>query len=129
MGDLRIIVAAIVLAAASSAARAQETIYRAGDPGVTLPKLVRSVGPHYTSEAMRARIEGKVGLEATVTTEGTVEDIQVVRSLDKLYGLDDSAVNAAKQWRFEPGTKDGKPVAVRVTIDMAFTMGGKGRRR
>jgi protein TonB len=48
--------------------------------------------------------------------------VSVVRSLDTTYGLDAEAVFAAKQWRFNPGMKDGAPVAVRVTIEMTFTL-------
>ena len=43
-------------------------------------------------------------------------------SLDPTYGLDEQAVAAAKRWEFKPGTKDGKPVAVRVTLEMSFTL-------
>ena len=44
------------------------------------------------------------------------------RSLDTQYGLDAQAVSAVKQWLFKPGTKEGKPVAVHVTIEMTFTL-------
>jgi TonB family protein len=54
--------------------------------------------------------------------DGTVGEVNVIRSLDTTYGLDASAVFAAKQWRFNPGMKDGVPVAVRVTIEMTFTL-------
>ena len=46
----------------------------------------------------------------------------VTESLDKEYGLDTQAVEAARQWLFKPGTKDGKPIAVRVTLEMVFTL-------
>jgi TonB family protein len=46
----------------------------------------------------------------------------VVQSLDSEYGLDDEAVKALKQWEFEPGTKDGAPVAVRVDVEMTFKL-------
>jgi len=46
----------------------------------------------------------------------------VVRSLDPTFGLDAQAVIAARQWIFKPGTKDGQPVAVRVMIEMTFTL-------
>jgi TonB family protein len=53
---------------------------------------------------------------------GTVGDVTVLRSLDTRFGLDPQAVSAAKQWLFNPGMKDGMPVAVRVTIEMSFTL-------
>jgi TonB family protein len=97
------------------------TIYTPGD-GVSLPQVVRQVGPQYTSEAMQNRIEGKVGLDVVVLSDGKVGDVTVVQSLDKIYGLDDNAVKAMKQWEFKPGMKDGKAVAVRIHVDMAFTL-------
>ena len=90
--------------------------------GVTPPKLVHEVYAQYTSDAMRQKISGKIGLECVVETDGTVRRVHVVRSVDKFYGLDEGAVRAAKQWRFEPGTKDGVAVPVLITIDLSFTL-------
>jgi len=99
-------------------------VFRAGD-GVMLPRLLRDVKPQYTSEAMRQQIQGAVLLEAVVNTDGTVGDITVVRSLDRLYGLDEQAIKAAKQWQFTAGTRNGAAVPVLVSIEMAFTLGTK----
>jgi TonB family protein len=104
-----------------AAAHAQEVV-DAKDPGVTLPKVVSEVKPQYTPEAMRARIEGTVIMNTVVRTDGTPGDIEVTRSLDTEYGLDKQAVVALGQWRFEPGLKNGKPVPVRVTVEMRFTL-------
>jgi TonB family protein len=93
-----------------------------GKDGVTRPRLLHEVGPHYTSDAMRAKIRGKIALECVVETDGTVVRVHVVQSLDTLYGLDEQAVKAAKQWRFEPGTKDNVPIPVLITIDMTFAL-------
>jgi TonB family protein len=97
------------------------TIYRPGK-GITWPKLVYEVKPQYTKEAMQARVEGSIGLQAVVLETGIVDDVTVVRSLDTEYGLDNAAVDALKQWRFEPATKDNKPVAVQVDIEMTFNL-------
>jgi TonB family protein len=102
-------------------AQAEPQVYRPGE-GITHPRLVREVKPKYTPEAMRARIEGWVKLEAVVLATGEVGDVEVIESLDKVYGLDDEAVKCVRQWRFDPGTKDGKPVAVRVEVEMSFTL-------
>lgn len=96
-------------------------IYTPGN-GVSLPEVTREVGAQYTSEAMQNRIEGKVGLEAVVQSDGKVGEVKVVESLDALYGLDDNAVKAMKQWEFKPGLKDGKPVAVRIKVEMKFVL-------
>jgi TonB family protein len=92
------------------------------EDGVTQPKVVYDVKPRYTREALDAKIQGSVGLEAVVLETGAVGEVTVVRSLDSVYGLDDQAVLAMKQWRFEPGTKDKKPVAVRVEVEMTFRL-------
>jgi TonB family protein len=92
------------------------------DPGVTLPKVVSEVKPQYTPEAIRAKIQGTVTMNVVVRTDGTPRDIEITKSLDAKYGLDTQAVAALSQWRFEPGLKDGKPVPVRVTVEMRFTL-------
>ena len=97
-------------------------VYTAGEAGVTLPTLVKEVKPFYPAEAVAARIQGTVLLSAVVLPDGTVGEVTVIRSLDTRYGLDAQAVIAARQWLFNPGTKDGKAVAVRVTIEMTFTL-------
>lgn len=61
-------------------------------------------------------------VQCVVKTDGTVGDITVLRSLDKQWGLDDEAVKAAKQWRFEPGTRNGEPVNVMITIELQFKL-------
>jgi protein TonB len=103
--------------------RAQDApqVYRPGND-VTLPILVREVPPGYTHAAMPQRIEGTVLLEAVVKADGLVGDVTVVRSLDAEYGLDEEAVKAARMWEFKPGTREGKPVAVLITIELKFTL-------
>lgn len=96
-------------------------VYRPGS-GVTLPRVLREVKPSYTSDAMRAKVQGTVLLECVVKSSGEVGEVQVVRSLDRTFGLDLEAVKAAKQWRFAPGMRFGEPVAVLVTIELTFTL-------
>jgi TonB family protein len=96
-------------------------VYRPGN-GVESPRLLRSVRPNYTAEAMRAKVQGIVRLEGVVTSEGTVGDVHVTRSLDSIFGLDQEAIKAAKQFRFVPGTRFGEPVAVLVSFEIEFTL-------
>ena len=96
-------------------------VYRPGN-GVTLPSIIREVKPQYTSDAMRAKVQGTVLLECVVNPDGSVGDVQVVRSLDSTFGLDTEAIKAAKQWKFRPGTRMGQPVPVLVTIELTFTL-------
>jgi TonB family protein len=87
---------------------------------VSAPVVVKEARPQYTPDAKDARIQGAVTLECVVQADGTIGAVKVIRSLDT--GLDQEAVKAVKQWRFEPGTKDGKPVPVLVTLEMTFTL-------
>jgi len=96
-------------------------VYRAGS-GVINPRILREVKPQYTADAMRAKVQGTVLLECVVLPDGSVGRVDVVRSLDPTFGLDQEAVKAAKQWRFQPGTRFGEPVAVLVTIELTFTL-------
>jgi periplasmic protein TonB len=96
-------------------------VYRPGN-GVTLPTILREVKPQYTSDAMRAKVQGTVLLECVVNPDGNVGDIQVMRSLDSTFGLDTEAIKAAKQWKFRPGMRLGQPVPVLVTIELTFTL-------
>jgi TonB family protein len=93
--------------------------YRTGG-GVSLPKLVHEVRPNYTAQALAARIEGAVLIECVVKTDGTVGEATVIRSLDDRLGLDEEALKAARGWRFQPGTRDGVPVPVLITIELTF---------
>jgi periplasmic protein TonB len=95
--------------------------YRPGN-GVTVPRVLREVKPQYTSDAMRAKVQGVVLLECVVRPDGSVGDVQILRSLDGVFGLDQEAIKAAKQWRFAPGTRLGEPVPVLVTIELQFTL-------
>ena len=96
-------------------------VYRPGS-GVINPRILREIKPQYTADAMRAKVQGTVLLECVVLADGTVGRVDVVKSLDPTFGLDQEAVKAAKQWRFLPGTRFGEPVAVLVTIELTFTL-------
>jgi periplasmic protein TonB len=95
--------------------------FRPGN-GVNLPQPLKEVKPQYTADAMRAKVQGTVLLECVVLPDGSVGNVEVVRSLDSTFGLDQEAIKAAKQWRFKPGTRFGEPVAVLVTIELTFTL-------
>jgi protein TonB len=86
------------------------------------PRVLVIVKPEYTAAAMNARSQGIVVVACIVQPDGSVADARVVRSIDAAFGLDQEAIKAARRWRFLPGTRLGKPVAVRVTIEVAFTL-------
>jgi protein TonB len=95
--------------------------YRPGS-GVTSPFPVNQVKPNYTSDAMRAKIQGSVELEVVVLEDGTVGQVRVTKSLDRTFGLDQAAMDAAKKWLFRPGTRQGVPVATIVTLILDFRL-------
>jgi periplasmic protein TonB len=92
--------------------------YRVGG-SVIPPKVVYKVEPQYTEEGLRARREGTVRIQLVVTRDGMPTDVHELEQHIGL-GLDEKAIEAVQQWRFEPGKKSGEPVAVRVQIEMNF---------
>ena len=96
-------------------------VYRPGS-GIVNPRVLEEVKPNYTTEAMRAQIQGEVWLEVVVLPDGTVGDVTITKSLDAVFGLDAEAVRVARQWRFVPGTRFGEPVAVLVEIALDFAL-------
>ena len=102
-------------------ATARGVVYRSG-AGVTTPRLLYDEPPTYTADAMRERIHGTVWLEVVVLPDGTVGDVEVTKSLDRVFGLDDQAIAAARQYRFAPGTRCGEPVAVLVDLEFFFNL-------
>lgn len=104
--------------AQESADKTSETVYEVGN-GVTRPK-VRSAPNSEFSESAGKKVHGVVELAMIVTAEGKVRDVKVTKSLER--DLDKRAISAVSAWRFEPGTKDGKPVAVRVRAQVEFNL-------
>ena len=96
-------------------------VYRPG-AGIVNPQVLHEVKPQYTSEAMRAQIQGEVWLEVVVLADGTVGDVTVIKSLDPVFGLDAEAIRAARQWRFAPATRFGEPVAILVSLELGFNL-------
>jgi TonB family protein len=75
----------------------------------TLPVLVASCAPHYTQEALKAGISGRVVLRVRIGADGTVERAIVAKSLDKVYGLDEQAMFTVGKFVFKPATIAGVP--------------------
>jgi protein TonB len=90
--------------------------------GVTWPRLVQEVKPNYTPDAMRAQVEGMVELEILVLADGSVGRVNIVRSLDARFGLDQEAVNAVRRWRFDPGRQSGTAGPTRVGVELSFNL-------
>ena len=89
--------------------------------GVSSPQAVKQVRPEYPDAAKKNGRQGTVLVDCVVLPDGTVGETQVTRSsLDPT--LDKAAIAALKQYRFNPGMKDGKPVSVKVPVSSTFTL-------
>ena len=93
--------------------------YRPGG-GVSLPVPINKPEPEYSEEARKAKYQGSVTLQIVVDEKGVPTEIRVVKKLG--LGLDEKAIEAVSKWRFKPGMKDGKPVAVLATIEVSFRL-------
>jgi protein TonB len=87
-------------------------------PNVKAPKLIHYVEPEFSPESKEAYVEGVVKVSTVVTSDGTVSTCRILRGLNAEE--DRTALKAVKLWRFQPGTKDGKAVNVRVTVEIEF---------
>jgi periplasmic protein TonB len=94
-------------------------IFKVGG-GITAPRPISTPDPEYTDEARQAKTQGTCILWLVVDAEGRPRDIRVVRGLG--YGLESKAIEAVKQWRFEPALKDGKPVNVQISVEVGFRL-------
>jgi len=83
------------------------------------PKLIKQVDPVYPEEARKAGVEGIVIMEATSDTYGRVSAIKVLRSIPQ---LDQAAIDAVKQWVYEPMVINGKPQEVKMTVTVRFAL-------
>lgn len=92
----------------------------------TAPKLLNHVPPEFTEEARTYRVQGSVVLGITIGTDGVAHTVNVVSPLG--FGLDQTAMDAVKRWRFSPATRDGKAVEHHATVEVNFRLldGGSG---
>ena len=107
-----------LLGDADRPARGPGEPFRIGD-GIRAPAKVVDVAPVYPPEAQEARVQGVVILEVTLSRTGEVSDVEVVRSTPL---LDEAAVAAVRQWRYEPTLVDGEPVSILMTVTMSFRL-------
>jgi TonB family protein len=88
--------------------------------GVSAPKILYRIEPEFSEEARKNKWQGVVVLRVIIGTDGKAHNINVQRSLG--MGLDEKAVEAVRQWRFDPGHKDGQPVPVEVSFEVSFRL-------
>ena len=94
-------------------------VFRVGG-GVSAPKAIFSPDPEYSEEARKAKYQGVCVLSLIVGPDGKPRDVRVARSLG--LGLDEKAIQAVNQWKFDPAQKDGKPVAVAINVEVTFRL-------
>jgi TonB family protein len=104
-------------------------IYHVGD-GVTAPKLIYQVEPEFSEKARKQKVAGATTLSYIVETDGHVRDIRVTKSCADAFTnkkdraaaltLDQQAIKAASQYRFEPAQYKGKPVPVEFSVEINF---------
>jgi TonB family protein len=102
--------------------------YHVGD-GVSAPRLVYAPDPEFTSQARKKNVAGTLAVSLTVDATGKPQDVRVSRSLAEgvskklrpiALGLDENAVKAVKEYRFEPAEFQGKPVPVETTVEISY---------
>jgi periplasmic protein TonB len=94
-------------------------VFRVGG-GVLAPRPLSTPDPQYTDQARKAKLEGTCILAMIVGPDGKPHDIHVQRGIG--MGLDEKAIEAVQQWRFDPATKDGQPVAVQISVEVSFKL-------
>lgn len=82
------------------------------------PRMIYTPNPEYSPTARRKNIEGSVVLSLLVGTDGLPHNIKLEKGLG--YGLDEKALETIQTWRFSPAEKDGRPVEIRITVNIRF---------
>ena len=90
---------------------------------VSAPQVVHHVFPEYSEEARREKFVGQVVVGLIVDTDGLPQNVHVVRGVG--HGLDEKAIEAIRQYRFQPAMENGKPVPVRVNVEVNFQIKDK----
>jgi periplasmic protein TonB len=90
------------------------------EPGIAVPRIASKQDPVYDEASRRARIEGTVVLYIVIDSNGVPSEIDVFRHLSP--GLDASAIEAVRHWRFTPATKNNQPIALGSMIEVNFRL-------
>jgi len=101
----------------AATAPAPEKIYKVGN-GVTAPVLTYTVDAEFTKKAKDAKHQGVSIVSCVVDAQGLPQHVHTVKKLG--MGLDEKALEAVRQYKFKPGTLNGKPVAVQINIEVNF---------
>jgi TonB family protein len=97
-----------------------EIVHTLKDPSIKAPRALYTPEPKYSRNARNQKIEGTVTLSMIIGTDGKPHDVKLVKSLEP--SLDAIAIEGVKKWKFAPATKDGRPVAVEMRLDVDFKL-------
>jgi TonB family protein len=111
--------AGLVLTFVAAGSLGAERVYAFGGK-ITAPTIVHQVQPRFTDAARRMKLQGTVRVKLVVDANGVARDVVVVRGIGS--GLEESTLQAMKQWRFRPATRNGRAVAVTASIDVNFLL-------
>jgi len=90
---------------------------------ISEPRKTRNIAPQYPEMAKRARVQGTVILEATISPQGRVSEVKVLRGIPM---LDEAAMSAVRQWTYSPTLLNGVPVPVIMSVTVNFRLDGSG---
>jgi TonB family protein len=102
--------------------RAEKIEVLSAAPGVEPPTRIRKVDPEFPEGAKKERRSGRILLQAVIDAEGFPRAVQVLRVPPGCEDMASAAVEAVRQWRYEPATSNGRPVPVYFTIQVEFTL-------
>ena len=111
---------AAAAASSSDDEKSRQAVKYDPDAGMTAPKLIQQVDPVYPEEARKNRIQGMVISEALIDRSGDVVDVKVVETADEVFNQ--PTIDAIRQWKFEPATKDGEPVDVIYVLTVNYAL-------
>ena len=95
-------------------------VYSVNERGVIAPTLISAPEAEFSDEARRQKYQGVCMVALIVDTHGNPQNVHVIRALG--MGLDEKAMEAIRQYRFKPGSKDGKPVPVQMNVRVDFRL-------
>ena len=111
---------AAAAASSSDDEKSRQAVKYDPEAGITAPKLIQKVDPVYPEEARKNRIQGLVISEALIDRSGDVVDVKVVETADEVFNQ--PTIDAIRQWKFEPATKDGEPVNVIYVLTVNYAL-------
>lgn len=97
-----------------------QSLFRIGQNGTKAPVPIDTPSPSFSVQARQGKYNVTVLLVVTVDARGTISRIRVERAVGR--GLDEQAIDAVKTWRFKPATRNGQPVPIKMSVEVAFNL-------